>query len=303
MNRLLNLLPSWRERGWRPISATDYAASWHEYGGSVLTHPHFVAELSALAEIPVRYLGWAGVGGRLLGALASWGPDLALLRQGLKRRGKKHCFDLGNAEIILPLAPDVSLPLRFRANALSPLQVGQIKGLRPDKVNLAMVRPPQDYSKKFLYNQRRELRLFLEDGGEIRPLDEFSAPELASIYAGLFERRWGFAVSAKATLPQVFGLLRPYMTGSLLWHQGRPIAFQLLYQVESPGWISLEYINGGMDPEYRAYSPGSILSYLNIQAAQATAAKASKALRYSFGKVDRDYKLRWCHEIPVYRCP
>lgn len=166
-----------------------------------------------------------------------------------------------------------------------------------------MVRPWSDYGKKFLYNQRRELRLFQDNGGQIRDIGEFSAEELADIYAELFRRRWGFAVSARASLPQVFGLLRPYMRGFLLWHQGKAIAFQLLYEVESPGWLSVEYINGGMDPEYRAQSPGSILSFLNIQAARARADGLGKTLRYSFGKADADYKLRWCHPVQTLCSP
>ena len=72
---LLNRSRRWRERGWTPISAEDYRAAWHHWGGSVATHPDVVAELSDLAGIPVDYLGWFadGSNSELQAALPAWG--------------------------------------------------------------------------------------------------------------------------------------------------------------------------------------------------------------------------------------
>lgn len=298
----LNLFRSWRERGLESIDAAGYAAAWQRYGGSVMTHPGVVATLSGIADIPVRYLARRSAEGEIVGALATWGRDLALSRRGLKRRGKKRVFDLGNAEIILPIDRQARFDLRFAGDYISGLHADRVDGLRRQGEALAMVRPLADYGKKFLYNQRRELRLFLEAGGEVRDVHDFPAETLSGIYTDLFEKRWGFPVPAKPTLPEVLRYMQTFMTGSLLLHQGRPIAFQLIYRVDSPGWLSVEYINGGIDPGYEAYSPGSILCYLNIQAAHAAAEAAGKALRYSFGRADQGYKMRWCHPVPVYRC-
>ena len=91
------------------------------------------------------------------------------------------------------------------------------------------------------------------------------------------------------------------MTGSVLQMNGQPIALQLLYRVESPNWISVEYINGGVDTTFQKWSPGSILSFLNTQAAWEDARAVDKALRFSFGRVDRDYKMRWCRAVPVFQ--
>ena len=162
-------------------------------------------------------------------------------------------------------------------------------------------RAPEEYSKKFRYNQRRELRLLEEAGGSVRPMLAFSAPEQASIYADLFERRWGFAARGEAHLSEVFALLREFMTGSVLLRHEQPIAIQILYRVEAPGWISLEYINGGVDPQSSALSPGSVLSFVNTQAAWEDARTRGKPLRYSFGRADREYKDRWCHRVPAYQ--
>src|SRR5690606_41711862 len=62
--------------------------------------------------------------------------------------------------------------------------------------------------------------------------------------------------------------------------------------LETPKWISVEYINGGVDPETREFSPGSVLSFLNTQSAWEHARALDKPLRFSFGRADREYKDR-----------
>lgn len=297
---MLSYLRAWRERGWEPIDAATYARAWHEFGGSVATHPEVVERLAGLAGIPVRYLGW-NQGGRLVAALPTWGRHLALSKDVLKQQGKRGLFDLGNAEIILPIAEQAGVALHHRARYVSALNLDGITGLREQPEGLALAREPEDYSKKFRYNQRREQRLLEEAGGVIRPMLELEPAEQAAIYADLFHRRWGFDATGKAHLAEVFGLMREFMTGSLIYLEDRPVAIQVLYRVEAPRWVSLEYINGGVDPQERAFSPGSVLSFVNTQAAWAEARALGKPLRYSFGRADREYKDRWCHRVPVYQ--
>jgi CelD/BcsL family acetyltransferase involved in cellulose biosynthesis len=291
---------AWRERGWTEIDAAAYAAAWSRFGGSVATHPLVVERLAGLAAIPVRYLGWQQ-NGELVAAIPTWGRYLALAKDVLKQQGKRGLYDLGNAELILPVAPGVRLPLRHRARYVSPLNAGQVSTLREQPEGLALAREPEAYSKKFRYNQRREQRLLEEAGGVIRPMLELSAEEQARIYADLFQRRWGFEATGKAHLAEVFGLLREFMTGSLIYLNDEPVAIQVLYRVEAPKWVSLEYINGGVDPQNREFSPGSVLSFVNTQAAWSEARALGKPLRYSFGRADREYKDRWCNRVPVYQ--
>ncbi len=130
---------------------------------------------------------------------------------------------------------------------------------------------------------------------------ELDAAEQARIYAELFQRRWGFAATGAAHLAEVFERLREFMTGSLIYLNDEPVAIQVLYRVEAPRWVSLEYINGGVDPQQREFSPGSVLSFVNTQNAWAEARAIGKPLRYSFGRADREYKDRWCNRIPVYQ--
>ncbi len=296
---MLNRFQGWRERGWTPVDADVYGQAWQRYGGSVATHPQVIERLAGLAQIPVRYLGWEQ-GGELKGAIATWGRDLALSKDVLKRTGKKGLFDLGNAEIILPIAADAQVPLRHRGRYLSALNQGRVGTLKPQAEQLAMARTPEDLSKKFRYNQRRELRLLEEAGGVVRPVSEFSGVELAAIYCDLFQRRWGFPATGAERLAEVLELLKAFLIGSVLFLNDAPIAVQVVYRVQAPEWISVEYVNGGVDPETRAFSPGSVLSFLNTQSAWEHARAQDLPLRFSFGRADREYKERWCNPVPVF---
>lgn len=296
---MFNPLQRWRERGWRPISADLYAQMWTRFGGSVMTHPDVVSRLSALAGVSVRYLGWPHQG-ELQAAIPLWGNALALSRDVLKRMGQRDLFDLGNAEVILPIAPGAKVPVRQRVRYVSALNEGAISTLRRQADELALARQPEEYGKKFRYNQRRELRMLEEAGGEILPVSGLSAQALAAIYTELFEKRWGFDVPGKQHLVEVFEALSEFLWGVYLQLDGKPVAVQVLYRVESPDWISIEYINGGVDPASRDFSPGSVLSFINTQSAWEDARARGKPLRYSFGRADVEYKDRWCNRQPVF---
>ena len=296
---MLNRFQGWRERGWSVVDAPTYGAAWQRFGGSVATHPQVIERLAGLAQIPVRYLAWEQAG-ELKACIATWGRDLALSKDVLKRSGKKGLFDLGNAELILPAAVDAQAPLRQRARYLSALNEGRFSGLKLQAEQLAMARTPEELSKKFRYNQRRELRLLEEAGGVVRPVSEFSSVELASIYCDLFLRRWGFTATGAERMAEVIELMREWLIGSVIFLNDAPIAIQLVYRVESPQWISVEYVNGGVDPQTRAFSPGSVLSFINTQRAWEQAREAGKPLRFSFGRADREYKDRWCNPVQVF---
>ena len=297
---MLNPIQAFRERGWQVIDAAAYAEAWARFGGSVATHPLVIEQLADLAQIPVRYLGWHQ-SGELKAVVPAWGRHLALSKEVLKRAGMKGLFDLGNAEIILPAAADAAAPLRHAGRYLSELNQGRFTGLKAQKEQLAMARAHEDLSKKFRYNQRRELRLLEEAGGVVRPISDFNSSEIAAMYCDLFQRRWGFPATGAERMADVLERLRELLIGSVLLLDDKPIAIQLVYRVEAPEWISVEYVNGGVDPETKAFSPGSVLSFLNTQAAWEDARARNKPLRFSFGRADREYKDRWCNPVPVFQ--
>ena len=134
----------------------------------------------------------------------------------------------------------------------------------------------------------------------VRAVSEFSSDELAAIYCDLFQRRWGFPAAGAERLAEVLELLKEFLFGSVLFLNDAAIAVQLVYQVQAPEWVSAEYVNGGVDPETKAFSPGSVLSFLNTQSAWEQARASDKPLRFSIGRSDREYKERWCNPVPVF---
>lgn len=81
----------------------------------------------------------------------------------------------------------------------------------------------------------------------VRAVSEFSSSELAAIYCDLFQRRWGFPATGAERLAEVLALLKEFLISSVLFLNDAHIAVQLVYRVESPEWISIEYVNGGVD--------------------------------------------------------
>jgi hypothetical protein len=99
------------------------------------------------------------------------------------------------------------------------------------------------------------LRLLEEAGGSVRSMLDFSPREQAAMYVDLFERRWGFAARGAAPERSIRAAARIHDRCSCCLRNDQPIAIQILYRVEAPQWISLEYINGGVDPQAQRVQP------------------------------------------------
>lgn len=299
----MSLLRWWRQRGWVEIDKTDYQFAHAHYGGSVITHPQFIEILSAYVGVTLGYFGRYD-GGRVVAAIPVWDSSLAGNKGVLKREGQYDRVDLGNMEAILPIAPQADkMPMHFKANYVSDLNAIHINTLRQQRETLSLLKSYRDaeFSKKFLYNRTREWRLLQEAGVTARSVTEFTPRELAGWYIDLFERRWQKKPKAYDCIEQQLYLLREFLTGKVLLQGDTPIAIQLIFYAESPGWTSFEFVNGGVNPEFHKYSPGSVLTFLNTQAADIHAQNQGKKLRYSFGRTDEDYKSLWCNQVPVYR--
>ncbi len=296
-------LNRWHARGWQEIDSAAYERAYADFGGSVITHPQFITAVSTLAAMPLRYFG-RFEDGKLIGAVPTWNSFIAGHKRALKRAYQYERVDLGNMEIILPFAPQVcALPLHFKGNYISATHIAQIKSLRSQSETLSLLKnySQNEFSKKFQYNRTREWRLLEEAGGVVREVDEFSPADIAKWYVELFELRWQKKPKAHEYLPEQLEALKDFLTGKVLFLKDRPIAIQLLFFARSPQWISFEFLNAGVDPDFNQYSPGSVLTFLNTQCAEKFAQEQGKQLRYSFGRSDADYKMLWCHQAPVYR--
>ena len=299
LNPLKNITQSWRESGWQEASLEQYQEAYSIFGGSFITHPEVLVAISDIADMPLRFLKQDS-NNSTIGVIAVWDKYLAGSKNGLKKAGKRSLIDIGNAEIILPLSSDAKFSLRHKADNVSCLH-DNIENATPADYEMAFAKPHMTCSKKFRYNQRRELRLLEEAGATYRSIQELSASEISRIYQELFKKRWGFEAKGHQTLDAVITRLKPFLIGYVLELDNKAIAIQLVYMTESPKWLSIEYLNGGVDTDYQQLSPGSVLTYLNTQLAESLATEKNKPWRYSFGISDRDYKTRWCKPSPILK--
>jgi len=286
-------------KAWDKVDSEVYTQAYQSFGGSVLSHPSVLKAVEEIVEIPVQYYALEQAGERVA-VIPVWGKYIAASKLALKKLSRKGLVDFGNAELILPIAIEAQFKLPVQAGNISQLHVANINNAVLDETGICLSKSPTEFSKKFRYNRKRELRLLQERGGEIKTVSSLSNAQLANTYTRLFELRWGFKPTAYKGLTGLLDSLRPLLFGSFIEFEGKAIAIQLIYKVDSPSNISMEYINGGVDPAFKEYSPGSVLAYVNTQQAWALSETAGKALRYSFGKADNAYKDRWCRQSELY---
>lgn len=289
-------------KNWYEVDASVYAEAYQTFGGSFLMNPLVVESMSSLASIPVTYFA-CYQNDSLSGAIPVWRNYLAGDKRYLKKINKRRIFDVGNAEVILPVSHDAQLSLNVKGQFISEINKKTITNLKEQTETLSLARSfsKGDFSRKFRYNRRREIKKFQQNGGEIIPFSELSIKEITQLYICLFEKRWGKYPKGYETLELFINSISPLLMGHYLKLNDNPVAIQLIYLSCSQSIASAEYINGGVNPEYNQYSPGSILSFLNIQLAEEKAQSNNSALRFSFGITDKDYKSNWCVAHPVYR--
>lgn len=288
---------------WCEVDSSVYEEAYNLFGGSFIMHPQVIAVTGTMASISTRYLA-SYQDGELVGALPLWGKYLAGDKRYLKKMKKRRIFDTGNAEVILPLSKKYYFSLAgFRGQFISELHREQLDNVicQPETLSLARSFKNGDFSSKFRYNRRRELKMFQQDGGEVVVLEQLASAEIATIYIQLFFSRWGKKPKGHERLAEFISGIFPFVKGHLLKKDTLPVAIQLIYLVKSSTVMSAEYINGGLDPQFKKYSPGSILSFLNINYAEELAVREGLPLRFSFGLTDKQYKNTWCVPHPVYR--
>lgn len=158
-----------------------------------------------------------------------------------------------------------------------------------------MAKPISEHSKKFRYNQNRNLKQFLDSGGEFFDVHTISIDDFCNNYHELFLKRWGFEATGKKNTFLLLNKLRHMQFGVGLKINNKIVGLQLLFRQQNANYDYYEYINAGIDPDYKEQSIGSLLCYLNLLEAQ----KNNKPFYYSFGYMDTDYKKMWCTPLSV----
>ncbi len=284
---------------WATITHTQYAIAWNKWGGSVATHPDIVRRLSNLCGIETKYLAHYQQG-QISAVLATWGRYTALSQEALEAYNKEDVVDLGKAEVIIPQAPNTKIKLKHKTYQISELHLGRITNMKSQRRGLSFTKAPHTLDKKLICDHKRRMRKIIDLGGKLEPITKLAPDELAYTYSSLFEKRWGFEPCGKNHLTEMFSIMQPYLTGKYLTIKNQPAAVQIIYRTEALNWISVEYINDGIDPQYRCLGTGAALNYENIMLQWEYAQRKGKELRSSFGSSRNKYKKRWCNKVAVY---
>jgi CelD/BcsL family acetyltransferase involved in cellulose biosynthesis len=291
---------------WKTISADDYCMAFERFGGSFAVHPRVVALVASLAKRPVRYVGFIRKG-ELVAAVPLWGAHIAATSLALSAHRQSHLIDVGNQELVVPVADDACINIPFIADTISVLHAENISNLKRVKsftLMLAKGLQTGDHriSGKSKSERRRKTRRFEEVGGTFYPITELPTSEIAAIYIHLFEKRWGFPPHGQDLLPTVLRELKDMLSGYLLLVGDRPAAIGLLYRNETSRWLFANGVNQAVDPEFHDYTAGSILMFRNLELLEHEANVSNKALRFSFGIGNNKlkHKALWCIEMPAY---
>jgi hypothetical protein len=295
-----------RLANWKEITATEYAEAYTRFGGSVATNPQVLALIAEHVNAAATFYGKHGRDGKRVAAVAAWDSMIAGDKEALVALGVETRFDLGTPEIIVPVAASFRGILPFHSKHLADLHASSFTNLSTRNRNrsLCLAKPldgPDAMSARSCQKRRNEVRRFLDAGGEIRAVTAFAPNALADIYGRLFEARWQRPHPQLVDLPLMMEYLRDMLRGHVLLLQGEPCAYQFLLANKGPRGLSVEFVNGGVDPGTQEHSPGSVLTWLNIEAALNEAQAADVPLRYSFGRNSGDYKSLWAKEHTLLR--
>lgn len=301
MMQSINLFTS----GWKKGTEEDYKLCYSLYGGSFMTHPDVLLFLQKRLNFTPTYSVKRDKDDKLLGGCCTWGGVFAATGIDAQSSGIDY-YPLNRDEIILPLHPDLKTSLPFRTKILSSLNCDKTRNatLRFNSqraICLAKGCGEDGYSSSTKNSRRRELKRFLNAGGQFLDQSHFSSEELTTIYCELYEKRWGHTPGNKKEMLDMLMSLREMFFGYVLLLDGKPCAFQLITKAESPEWICFDYVNGGYDQLQDSFCPGTVVTWLNVKSAYDLCAAQGKAMRYSFGKPTADYKDRWCYRSPLGR--
>src|SRR6516162_3111448 len=101
---------------WKTISAEEYSLAFQRFGGSFAVHPRVVALVASLAKRPVRYAGLRR-SHELVAAVPLWGEHV--VATGCTEASS--LLDIGDEEVVLPVAEDVLINVPFKASMISNL--------------------------------------------------------------------------------------------------------------------------------------------------------------------------------------
>lgn len=292
--------------GWREGTAEEYRKCYSLYGGSFVTHPDVLSFMQRQLNLHHKYYIKRGNNGSLLGGMCTNGKkEIAIVGHQSKKIGI-DMFPFNKDEMILPISNCVKTVIPFRSKILSAINnrstLNSTFSLNSQReICLAKTCGKGGYSSSTKNSRNRELKKFLNSGGEVVDQTLLTPIQLVDIYFELHAKRWGEEPGNKHQMIEMITSLREMIFGYVLFYNGQPCAFQLITRADSPEWICFDYVNGGYDREHNGFCPGTIVTWLNVRAAYELCEQEGKKMRYSFGKPTEAYKDRWCERAPLGR--
>lgn len=287
--------------GWVESSFADYQLAYTAFGGSTISNPEILTFIHSRFDLKERFYIKRNQMSELIAGICVWDNNFIA---GDQKIVKKHGIDrypLNFDEIVLPVAPDVSLMIPFRTKFLSVINHKTVINSHHRLNAHRQISIVRTVSTKTSGTRNRELRKFLEAGGTVHDVSEYASETLMEIYADLFYLRRGKRPDMDM-MREILQEIPDLLFGTILFYKDMPCAMQWVVKSEDNHRVYLDYVNAGMNMELPPHlSVGTLTAWMNIRSALEYGKKNNKEIRFSFGRPTADYKDRWCNREPLYR--
>ncbi|KAB8307080.1 GNAT family N-acetyltransferase [Rouxiella chamberiensis] len=283
--------------GWEEGSIIEYRECYEQFGGNFSTHPDAVQTQNDMLNLGARYFIRTNGRGDKQGGICVWDGNMLANDYDSDRLTQSLALPVAKDELILPISRSGHLILPFKSKIISSKHSSNIINSTFSinaKRRICVAKDIGKLSVKTRQSRKREYKKFIESGGKVHRVEDFTTSELVEIYSTLFFKRRSKKMKNKSELINFLECLKPHIFGCILFIDDSPVAFQLIMKAESLEIISYDYINIGLDTSYSKLSLGTLITWLNLNDASRECQRKEKEMRFSFGRPTAEYKNRWC---------
>ncbi|MDF7679497.1 transcriptional regulator [Enterobacteriaceae bacterium ESL0689] len=203
--------------------------------------------------------------------------------------------------IYLPFNENIKCILPFKTKSLS-LRNKQFYNSSFSlfsKRQVAIAKNINELSSKTKSTRKREVRKFIEQGGEFKNINTVDADFLFENYYRLYAIRRNLTIKPDPLIRSLFCQLheKSHFFGHIAFFAGEAVGIQLILSTETEKSHFLDFINIGYDISLHQHPIGTMLMWENLCLAN----DIKKPLTYSYGMMSGQYKKRWCHPVSVGR--
>lgn len=276
--------------GWESCGFDVYAETYQKYGGSVNMHPGIVEFFMRKGQRDFSFWQY-----RKNGAVCAAYFTVNNKEVGLNVWRE---YPLSFDEIMLPASTEQKIWLPDRTNRLSAHhRESIINSTFFYRTKRRICRVKTAFSGKTSKKRNGELRKFMAMGGQCYRLSEMSPKEIAGLYVRLFKLRFADRVRCyeEEKIEALLSAVPQLIFGNVLFYADAPCAIDLVLGAGSDSMVYFDVPNGGVDPKYSSFSPGSLLMWANISDARHLCSTQEKEMVFSIGLYEKEweYKLRW----------